>query len=35
MKRHYDEQIIDHLHLVGDYYGYKPGVGSLLATTSR
>jgi len=35
MKRHYDEQIIDHLHIIGDYYGYKPGVGSLLASTSH
>ena len=35
LKRRYDEQIIDHLHLIGDYYGYKPGVGSLLASSSR
>ena len=35
LKQHYDEQIIDHLHMVGDYYGYKPGVGSLLATTTH
>jgi hypothetical protein len=24
-------QIIEHLHSVADFYGYKPGVGSLLA----
>ena len=35
LKQRYDEQIIDHLHLVGDYYGYKPGVESLLASSSR
>jgi glucan phosphoethanolaminetransferase (alkaline phosphatase superfamily) len=34
LKRSYDEQIIDHLHLVGDYYGYKPGVESLLASSA-
>jgi len=33
LKQRYDEEIIGQLHLVGDYYGYKPGVGSLLATT--
>jgi hypothetical protein len=31
LKQHYDEQIIDQLHTVADFYGYKPGVGSLLA----
>ena len=35
LKQHYDEQIIEHLHLVGDYYGYKPGIGSLLASASH
>jgi hypothetical protein len=30
-KRRYDGQIIDYLHRVADFYGYKPGVGSLLA----
>ncbi|HYM79081.1 MAG TPA: sulfatase-like hydrolase/transferase [Candidatus Dormibacteraeota bacterium] len=35
LKQHYDEQIIEHLQMVGDYYGYKPGVGSLLASTSH
>jgi hypothetical protein len=30
-KRNYDGQIIDYLHQVADFYGYKPGVGSLLA----
>jgi len=32
LKQRYDEEIIEHLHLVGDFYGYKPGVGSLLAS---
>jgi hypothetical protein len=31
VKRTYDGQIIDYLHQVADFYGYKPGVGSLLA----
>ncbi len=30
-KRGFDQQIIEHLHAVADFYGYKPGVGSLLA----
>ena len=33
LKQRYDEEIIEHLHLIGDFYGYKPGVGSLLAST--
>ena len=33
LKQRYDQQIIEHLQLVGDYYGYKPGVGSLVAST--
>ena len=33
LKKQYDEQIIDHLHAVADFYGYEPGVGSLLAAT--
>ena len=32
LKQRYDEEIIEHLHRVGDFYGYKPGVGSLLAS---
>jgi len=35
LKQRYDEEIIEHLHLVGDYYGYKPGVGSLLASSNQ
>ena len=31
----YDEEIIEHLHQIGDFYGYKPGVGSLLASSVR
>jgi hypothetical protein len=30
-KRAYDGQIIDYLHQIAEFYGYKPGVGSLLA----
>jgi hypothetical protein len=32
LKQRYDEEIIEHLQRVGDYYGYKPGVGSMLAS---
>lgn len=35
LKQRYDEEIIEHLHWIGDYYGYKPGVGSLLASVER
>lgn len=31
LKRQYDEEIIQHLQAVAEFYGYKPGVGSLLA----
>jgi len=31
LKQHYDEEIIERLQMIGDYYGYKPGVGSLVA----
>lgn len=33
LKQHYDEQIIDELHLLGNFYGYRPGVESLLASS--
>jgi arylsulfatase A-like enzyme len=32
LKQRYDEEIIEHLHSIGDFYGYKPGVASLLAS---
>jgi hypothetical protein len=32
LKEHYDEQIIAHLHEIADFYGYKPGLSSLLAS---
>ena len=35
LKRRYDEEIIELLHEIADYYGYKPGVSSLLASTRR
>ena len=31
LKQRYDEEIIEHLQMVGNYYKYKPGVESLLA----
>ena len=31
LQAEYAQQIIEHLHTVADFYGYKPGVGSLLA----
>ena len=30
-KKQYDERIIDYLKMIGDFYGYKPGVANLLA----
>ncbi len=35
LKQRYDEEIIDQLHRIGDFYGYKPGMRSLLASTAR
>jgi len=35
LKQRYDEEIIEHLHLIGDFYGYRPGVGSLLASAGH
>ncbi len=32
LEQEYAERIIEQLHAVADFYGYKPGVGSLLAT---
>jgi Sulfatase len=34
-KQHYDEEIIEHLQTVGDFYGYRPGVGSMVASAGR
>lgn len=31
LKGHYDQLVIEHLHAVGDFYGYRPGVRSLSA----
>jgi hypothetical protein len=31
-KKKYDERIIDYLKMIADFYGYKPGIGTLLAT---
>ena len=30
-KQQFDQQVIENLQALGDFYGYKPGVGSLLA----
>lgn len=35
LKQRYDEEIIEHLQVLGNYYGYKAGVSSLLASTAR
>jgi len=32
LKKQYDERVIEHLHEIADFYGYKPGIGSLLAS---
>lgn len=31
-KKRYDERIIDYLKMIGDFYGYKPGIGNLLTS---
>jgi len=31
LKRHYDQRVIDNLKQIGDFYGYKIGINSLLA----
>jgi hypothetical protein len=31
LKQQYDDRIIEHLQALGAFYGYKPGIGSLLA----
>jgi arylsulfatase A-like enzyme len=35
LKQRYDEEIIEHLHMIGDFYGYRPGMRSLLASSAR
>jgi len=35
LKQHYDEQIIGDLHTLGNFYGYRPGVESLLASSGH
>jgi arylsulfatase A-like enzyme len=32
LKKRYDERVIEHLHEIAGFYGYKPGIGSLLAS---
>jgi hypothetical protein len=31
-KKKYDDRIVDYLRMIADFYGYKPGIGTLLAT---
>lgn len=31
-KKRYDEEVIEHLHAIADFYGYKPSIGSVLAS---
>jgi hypothetical protein len=33
LKKHYDEQVIEHLHGIADFYGYKAGISSLFTTS--
>jgi membrane-anchored protein YejM (alkaline phosphatase superfamily) len=35
LKKRYDERIIEHLHAIADFYDYKPGMGSLLASKKQ
>lgn len=35
LKKHYDQRIIEELQAVADFYGYKPGMGSFLASAKR
>ena len=33
LKRQYDERVIEYLHQIADFYGYKPGISSLLSSS--
>jgi hypothetical protein len=33
LKKTYDQQVIENLQMVGDFYGYRPGMSSLLASS--
>jgi hypothetical protein len=33
LKKRYDERVIEHLHEIADFYGYKPGISSLFASS--
>lgn len=35
LKQSYDQNIIEHLHQTASFYGYRPGVDSLLAASTR
>ena len=35
LKSHYDREIIDHLHTLGDFYGYRPGISSLVVASNK
>jgi hypothetical protein len=32
LKKQFDTRVIAHLHEIADFYGYKPGIGSLLTS---
>lgn len=32
LKKRYDQQVIEHLHAIADFYEYQPGIGSLLTS---
>lgn len=35
LKREYDQRVIDYLKRVGDFFDYKPGVASFLASEHK
>jgi phosphoglycerol transferase MdoB-like AlkP superfamily enzyme len=35
LKRHYDQRVIDNLKMIGDFYGYRIGINSLLTSQTR
>jgi hypothetical protein len=32
LEKQYDKRIIEYLHEIADFYGYKPGIAPLLAS---
>ena len=35
LKKQYDQRVIEYLHEIADFYGYKPGIGSMLSAAKR